>query len=366
MVIKMVNDKKYMTRALKLAEKARGLTSPNPMVGAVVVNNDIIVGEGYHKKAGGPHAEVFALQEAGNKAKGATIYITLEPCCHYGKTPPCTDAIINAGISRVVFASTDVDKRVSGRSVEILRGHGIDVDMGLLSDKEMVMNEAWRYWKLTGMPFVTLKLAASLDGKTATRTGESKWITSDIARRDVHKLRAISDGIITTSATVMCDDSELTARIPGAINPRRVVVDAKLHTMPDMKVFSPAEMPTILATLVSDEDKLRPYHMLGLEILTLPPAGGGVDLYALMEALGEREIVSLMVEAGGRFAASLIAEKLVNKFRLYLAPMLIGGETAPGLLGGFGTPHLADAPKLEKVTMSIIGPDFVIEGYFPC
>jgi len=360
-----MNDVKYMTRALKLAEKAKGLTSPNPMVGSVIVKDGVVVGEGYHKKAGGPHAEVFALQEAGEKAKGATIYVTLEPCCHTGKTPPCTDAIIKAGISRVVFASTDVDKRVSGRSVEILREKGIDVDMGLLADKEMVMNEAWIYWKLTGMPFVTLKLAASLDGKTATRIGESKWITSEIARKDVHKLRAISDGIMTTSATVMCDDSELTSRIPGAVDPRRVVVDAKLHTMPDMKVFRPAEKPTILATLISDEDKLRPYHDLGLEILTLPSAGSGVDLYALMEALGEREIVSLMVEAGGRFAASLIAEKLVNKFRLYLAPMLIGGETAPGLLGGFGTPHLMDAPRLEKVSMRKIGPDFVVEGYFP-
>ncbi len=361
----MNDDMKYMKRALKLAEKATGRTSPNPMVGAVVVNDGVIVGEGYHQKSGGHHAEVFALQEAGSKAKGATIYVTLEPCCHFGKTPPCTDAIINAGISRVVFASTDVDKRVSGRSVDILRAKGIDVDMGLLSEDEMVLNEAWRYWKMTGMPFVTLKLAASLDGKTATRTGESKWITSEIARRDVHKLRAISDGIITTSATVMCDDSELTARIPGAKNPRRIVVDAKLHTVPDLKVYSPAEKPTILATLISDEDKLQPFRDLGLEIITLPPAGGGVDMYALLEALGEREIVSLMVEAGGRFAASLIAEKLVNKLRLYLAPIIIGGETAPGLLGGFGIPHLSDAPKLEKVTMRKIGPDYVIQGYFP-
>ncbi len=362
----MLNDDiKYMKLALKLAAKARGKTSPNPMVGAVVVKDDVIIGEGYHHQSGGPHAEVFALQQAGSNAKDATIYITLEPCCHFGKTPPCTDAIIRAGISRVVFASTDVDKRVGGKSVNILREHGIDVDMGVLSEEEMLLNEAWRYWKLTGMPFVTLKLAASLDGKTATRIGESKWITSEEARLDVHKLRAVSDGIITTSATVMCDDSELTARIPGATNPRRVVVDAKLHTMPDMKVYFPAEKPTILATLISDEDRLRPYRNLGLEILTLPSAGGGVDLYALMEALGELEIVSLMVEAGGRFAASLISEKLVNKMRLYLAPILIGGETAPGLLGGFGIPHLSDAPRLERVSMRKTGQDFVIEGYFP-
>jgi len=355
------DDARCLRRALTLAR--RGRTSPNPMVGAVVVRHGVIVGEGFHPKAGEPHAEVFALRAAGEQARGATLYVTLEPCAHYGRTPPCADAVVRAGIRRVVVASEDPNPLVAGRGLERLRAAGIEVTSGILNEQEARLNEAWRHWIVTRRPFVTLKLAASLDGKLATRTGDSRWITGDAARRDVHRLRAASDAILTTAATVLADDPALTARLRGAHQPRRVVVDAGLRTSPEACVYAPGDRPPLLATIIDDPDRLVPYRERGVEALTLPARDGHVDLPALLAALGEREIVSLMVESGGAFAAALLAAGGVQKLRLYLAPLLIGGETAVPVLGGEGVARLADAPRLHNVTWKRLGEDFRVEGY---
>ncbi|MHB0937383.1 MAG: bifunctional diaminohydroxyphosphoribosylaminopyrimidine deaminase/5-amino-6-(5-phosphoribosylamino)uracil reductase RibD [Armatimonadota bacterium] len=355
------DDARYLRRALALAR--RGRTSPNPMVGAVVVRDGVVVGEGFHPKAGEPHAEVFALRAAGEQARGATLYVTLEPCAHYGRTPPCADAVLRAGVRRVVIASEDPNPLVAGRGLERLRAAGIEVASGLLHAQEARLNEAWRHWIVTRRPFVTLKLAASLDGKLATRTGDSRWITGEAARHDVHRLRAASDAILTTAATVLADDPALTARLRGAHQPRRVVVDARLRTSPAAQVYAPANRPPLLATLVEDTARLAPYRERGVDVLTLPARDGHVDLPALLAALGEREIVSLMVESGGTFAAALLAAGGVQKLRLYQAPLLIGGETAVPALGGLGVARLADAPRLYNITWKRIGEDFRVEGY---
>jgi diaminohydroxyphosphoribosylaminopyrimidine deaminase/5-amino-6-(5-phosphoribosylamino)uracil reductase len=357
------DDLRYLRRTLALARRAAGRTAPNPMVGAVVVRDGVVVGEGWHPKAGAPHAEVFALRAAGDAARGATLYVSLEPCAHYGKTPPCADTVVSAGVRRVVFASLDPNPLVAGAGLDKLRRAGIEVAYGALTAEEQRMNEAWRHWMATRTPFVTLKLAASLDGKLATRTGESQWITGPAARRDVHRLRAVSDAILTTAATVCADDPALTARVPGARDPRRIILDPRLQTPPEARVFAPAEAPPLLVTAVEDDTRLAPYRARGVEVLPLPAPAGRVDLSALMAALGRREMLSLMVECGGGFAAALLTARAVHKLRLYLAPLLIGGRDAVPLLGDPGIASLAEAPRLTAVTQKRFGPDLRIEGY---
>lgn len=357
------DDLRYLRRTLALARRGRGRTTPNPMVGALVVRDGAVVGEGFHPQAGAPHAEVFALRDAGDAARGATLYVSLEPCCHYGKTPPCVDAILAAGVARVVFASLDPNPRVAGGGLARLRDAGVTVEYGALADDEARLNEAWRHWLATRQPFVTVKLAASLDGKIATRTGASQWITGEAARRDVHRLRDTQDAILTTASTVLADDPALTARLRGARDPRRVVVDARLRTSPDARVYLPAARPPLLATTVTDPARLAPYLARGVEVLSLPAAGERVDLPALLDALGARDVTALLVEAGGAFAAALLEARLVQKVRLYFAPLLIGGCTAVPLLGGLGAATLADAPRLRDLRWTRIGDDMRAEGY---
>lgn len=356
-------DLRYLKRALTLARRALGRTSPNPMVGAVVVRDGRVVGEGFHPKAGEPHAEVFALRAAGDQSRGATIYVSLEPCSHYGKTPPCAEAIIRAGLRRVVFASPDPNPLVAGRGAEKLRQAGIHVEYGAMTEAEQLLNEAWRYWIRTKHPFVTLKLAATLDGKIATNTGESQWITGPDARRDVHRLRATQDAILTTSTTVLADNPALTARIPGGRDPRRVIIDSHLCTSPDALVYTPAPQPPLLATTEHNDEKLAPFLARGVDVLVLPEQDGHVDLHALMAALGERDIVSAMVEAGGTFASALLAAQLVQKVRWYLAPKLFGGRAATPVIGGAGIAHLADAVTLRDITWKRVGNDLRLEAY---
>ncbi|MHB9134435.1 MAG: bifunctional diaminohydroxyphosphoribosylaminopyrimidine deaminase/5-amino-6-(5-phosphoribosylamino)uracil reductase RibD [Armatimonadota bacterium] len=357
------DDLRYLRRTLALAKRAHGYTAPNPMVGAVVVREGVVVGEGFHPQAGQPHAEVFALRAAGEQARGATLYISLEPCAHYGRTPPCTEAVINAGIHRVVFASTDPNPHVAGQGAAGLRAAGIDVEYGLLAAEEARLNEAWRHWIVTRRPFITLKMAASLDGKIATRTWESQWITGEAARRDVHRLRATQDAILTTSATVLADNPALTARLPRSRHPRRIVVDTLARTSPEALVYAASSPPPILATAIGDDARLAPFRKRGVEVLTLPAPDDCLDLDVLMTELGQREITSLMIESGGRFAGALLAAGLVHKVRLYLAPLLIGGEDAPSMLGNPGAAHLADAPRLHDVTWKRVGEDWRVEGY---
>ena len=359
----LAQDKRMLLHALALARRGLGRTAPNPTVGAVVVREGVVVGEGYHQQAGGPHAEIFALQAAGEKAQGATVYITLEPCAHYGKTPPCAEALVQAGVARVVFASFDPNPLVAGKGREILLQAGITVSHGLLASAEARLNEAWRYWLNYNRTFVTVKLAASLDGKIATSSGESRWITGEEARRDVHKLRNRQDAIITTADTVIADDPQLTTRIPGGRDARRVVVDSHLHTSPNAAVYRLAEQSPLLATTIDDEARLQPFRDQGVEIVILSARAGHVDLPALLKALAERDIVSAMVEAGGRFSATLLQAGLVNKFRLYLAPVLIGGSDAPSFFAAEGITQLSAALRLEKLQSKWFGDDIRLEGY---
>ncbi len=356
-------DLRFLRRTLTLARRAAGCTAPNPLVGAVVVRDGVVVGEGFHPKAGEPHAEVFALRAAGTRAAGATLYVSLEPCAHYGKTPPCADLVATSGVRRVVFASLDPNPLVAGAGLDKLRRAGLTVAYGALTGEEQRLNEAWRHWMATRAPFVTLKLAASLDGKLATRTGESRWITGPAARRDVHRLRAASDAILTTAATVCADDPALTARLPGAHDPRRIILDPRLQTAPAAQVYAPAAAASLLVTAVEDNARLAPFRARGVEVLPLSAPDGHFDLSALLAGLGAREIQSLMVECGGGFAAALLAARAVHKVRLYLAPLLIGGCGAVPLLGDPGVDHLADAPRLTDVTHHRFGPDLRIEGY---
>lgn len=357
------DDIYYLKRTLVLARRGLGRTAPNPAVGAVVVQDGVIVGEGYHPQAGQPHAEIFALRAADEQAQGATVYVSLEPCAHFGKTPPCAEALIAARVARVVFASLDPNPLVAGRGAARLKQAGITVEYGAQSDEEARLNEAWRYWMRTGLPFVTLKLAASLDGRIATSIGESQWITGERARRDVHRLRATQDAILTTADSVLADDPALTARLSRAHNPRRVVVDARLRTSPSARVYDTDARPPLLATLVSDVAALAPYVARGVEPLILAGFDGHVDLSALMVKLGELEVASLLIETGGRFAAALTEAELVNKVRWYVAPLLIGGQAATPALAGQGVAHLADAPRLRDVRWTAVGEDMRVEGY---
>jgi diaminohydroxyphosphoribosylaminopyrimidine deaminase/5-amino-6-(5-phosphoribosylamino)uracil reductase len=268
-----------------------------------------------------------------------------------------------AGVRRVVFAALDPNPKVAGGGLRHLHDAGVEVEYGALADEEARLNEAWRHWMATGRPFVTLKLAASLDGKLATRTGDSRWITGEAARRDVHRLRGTQDGILTTAATVMADDPALTARLPGARDPRRVVLDPELATAPEAQVYAPAVLPPLLITAVEAEARLAPYRAHGVEPVLLPAPSGVFDLGAVMDALGERDIPSLMVEAGGGFAGALLDAGLVHKLRLYLAPLLIGGRDAVPAIGGAGIARLAEAPRLRDVTWRRFGDDWRVEGY---
>jgi diaminohydroxyphosphoribosylaminopyrimidine deaminase/5-amino-6-(5-phosphoribosylamino)uracil reductase len=358
-------DLHYLRRTLRLAKRAHGRTSPNPMVGAVVMRDGRILGEGYHPQAGQPHAEVFALRAAGEAAKGATLYVSLEPCSHYGKTPPCAELVIASGIRRVVFASLDPNPLVAGQGLARMGAAGITVDYGALTEDEQRLNEAWRFWMRTRRPFVTLKLAASLDGKIATRSGESQWITGEAARRDVHRLRSVHDAILTTAATVLADDPALTARIPRSRDPRRLILDTHLRTPPSARVFASASPSPLLVTAEVDPARHAPYIERGVEVLSLPASHDRLDLDALWREMGEREIMSLMIEAGGHFAASLLEAKLVQKLVLYLAPLIIGGREATPVVGGEGVAQLADAARLRDVTWSRVGEDMRVVGYLP-
>ncbi|MBM7855756.1 diaminohydroxyphosphoribosylaminopyrimidine deaminase/5-amino-6-(5-phosphoribosylamino)uracil reductase [Desulfohalotomaculum tongense] len=360
-------DRYYMKEALQLAAKAEGCTSPNPMVGAVVVKNGRIVGRGYHQRAGTPHAEVHALREAGEQAEGATIYVTLEPCCHYGRTPPCTEAIKKAGISRVVVAITDPNPLVAGRGLNILKEAGIEVTSGVLADEAGKLNEVFIKYITTNRPFVVLKAAVSLDGKIATATGESQWITGPESREYAHRLRHRYDGILVGINTVLSDNPSLTARLPegGGRDPVRIVLDSKCRTPLDAKIINQSsKAKTIIATTeAADREKIEALKQAGAEVIVLPGSSGRVDIEELLKELGRREITSLLVEGGGGVHGSFLTAKMVDKVYWFIAPMLIGGAEAPGAVAGRGAEKLADAVKLKELTIHRFGPDICIEGY---
>lgn len=356
----------HMDRALALATLGRGRTSPNPMVGAVLVREGVIVGEGYHANAGGDHAEIVALRAAQGAARGAACYVTLEPCAHYGMTPPCTAALIESGIANVVVAAYDPNPLVAGRGVQILREAGVSVEVGLLQEEAVRLNETYLKFIRTGEPFVLLKAALSLDGKLGTRTGDSQWITGDLARHRVHEIRNAVDAIIVGIGTVLKDDPMLTTRVDrqDGRDPLRVVLDSRGRLPLTARVLRSGARPPLVA--VGPRISPRRYRELqrqGAEVMVLPTSEGGLSLPELMRELGRRKITSVMIEGGGKLATSALQAGIVDKLTLMLAPILIGGKKAPTLLQGEGIEKLTEALQLKELTVERIGDDLVLEGY---
>lgn len=358
----------YMERALSLAKLALVHASPNPAVGAVIVNGDTILGEGYTQPPGSHHAEIVALNQAGEQARGATMYVTLEPCCHHGRTPPCTKAIVDAGIAEVHMAIVDPNLRVCGRGKAELEAAGIRTVVGEHEDEAQEINEAYIKYVGTGLPFVLAKFAISLDGKIATRTGDSKWISGEDSRRYVHTIRSQIDAIMVGVDTIINDNPQLTARagLDGGFlekQPLRIVVDSTGRTPVDARVFQLPGRTLIAATTDIEADRARVLTQAGAEIVRLPKKDGWVDLKALLEQLGQRQITSLMVEGGAAVFGSLFEQGLVDKLLVFIAPIVIGGLEAKNPVEGKGVEKLAQATNLDRVRVERIGNDILISGY---
>ncbi|HUI45979.1 MAG TPA: bifunctional diaminohydroxyphosphoribosylaminopyrimidine deaminase/5-amino-6-(5-phosphoribosylamino)uracil reductase RibD [Nitrospirota bacterium] len=359
-------DKRYMRLALRLAEKARGRTSPNPMVGAVVVKNGKILATGYHKKAGEHHAEAIALRKAGRTAKGATLYVTLEPCSHTNKrTPPCTPLVVSSGIKRVVVAAIDPNPQVSGNGIRALRKAGVEVVAGVLEAEAKKLNEAFIKHITSGMPFVTLKIAQTLDGKIATAAGESQWITGEEARKEAHRLRDFHDAILVGVNTVLNDDPSLTTRIARGRDPIRIIVDSKLRTPPSAKVITQkSRAKTYIATIPSaSKGKLIRLLDAGSEIVLAREKNGKVDLKQLLKMLGTYGIMSVLIEGGAEVNASALKAGLVDKVVMFIAPVLMTGADSLCSIGGRSPVKLKQSIKLNHVSLRMIGQDLMLEGY---
>lgn len=366
-----------MARALELAALARGRTSPNPMVGAIVVNGDEVLGEGYHPRAGEDHAEVEALRRSGERTRGADLYVSLEPCSHFGRTPPCADAIIRAGIARVFAAMQDPNPRVDGRGIARLREAGVRVQVGLLGKEARRLNEVYVKHITTGLPHVTLKSGMSLDGKIATRTGETRWITGEASRVKVHEMRNTVDAILVGIGTILADDPELTTRLPGVDcrHPDRVVIDSLLRVPLKARVLArrgPSRV-ILVANPLAPEERVRLLRSMGAEVLIVEGAAGGgerrVDLRSVMRELSRIGITSVLVEGGSEIAASCLEAGIVDKVLFFIAPMIIGGREAPMVIGGRGAGTLAEARRLCNVRYTPVGDNLMVEGYLgeaPC
>lgn len=359
-----MNDQDYMRLALDLARKGWGWTSPNPMVGAVIVKDGRIIAEGYHARCGELHAERAALAACREDPAGGTIYATLEPCCHHGRQPPCTDAIIEAKLARVVVGSGDPNPKVAGKGIGILRAAGIEVTQGVLTEECTALNDVFFHYISTGRPLVVLKYAMTLDGKLAAYTGASQWITGPEARAHVHRQRGRYRAILVGVGTVLADDPQLTCRLEGGRSPLRIICDTHLRTpLTAQAVRTAGEVPTLLATCCREEEKLRPYRESGCDILPLPPGkNGGVDLSALLTALGQREVDSVLVEGGAGIHWSFLEAGLADKVQAYLAPKLLGGQTAKGPIGGRGFPHPDQAVRLTPPVLTRLGEDILLES----
>ncbi len=351
----------YMQRALGLARQAEGRTSPNPMVGAVIVKDGRIVSEGYHRQAGEPHAELIAIQAARESLQGATMYVTLEPCAHYGRTPPCTDAIIAAGVAKVYYAIGDPNPCVDGKGHAQLEAAGIVVHVGLCADEARELNRPFLKYVKSGLPFVTAKFAMSLDGKIATRAGDSRWITNPASRRRVHELRNISDAILVGSGTVLADDPELTTRLDGDVrHPLRIVADSRGRSPISARIFDPS-LPgkTVLATTGAACPKYcAELADRGVDVWVLPTdEKGRIVLPALLRELGQRGRLTLLVEGGSDLLGAFFAESLVDQVFAFVAPIIIGGKCAPGPVGGAGVQKLAEAIRLRFTQVETFGGD---------
>jgi diaminohydroxyphosphoribosylaminopyrimidine deaminase/5-amino-6-(5-phosphoribosylamino)uracil reductase len=356
-------DAVWMRRALRLAERGRGLASPNPPVGAVVVRDGRAVGEGFHRGPGTPHAEIVALDAAGERARGATLYVTLEPCTHQGRTPPCAPRVAAAGLARVVVATTDPNPVVDGRGVAALRDAGLEVTLGVGAAEAERLIAPFAKHVRTGRPFVTAKVAVSLDGRTAAADGSSRWITGPTARRDAHRLRAVAGAVVVGVGTVLRDDPELTVRLRGyrGRQPLRVVLDSACRTPPGAALLS-ADAPTLVATTdKATEEAAAALRARGAEVVRFPARDGRVDLAAVLEALGRRDVVEVLVEGGPTVLGDAVERGLVDRFVFYVAPLLLGSG-GPGAIAALLAPTIADALPLRLEAVRRVGADVRIDA----
>jgi len=354
----------FMKLALKLAAGVKGQTGPNPMVGAVVVKNGEIVGIGAHLHAGGPHAEVHALQMAGAKAEGSTVYVTLEPCTHHGRTPPCCDALIHHKVHRVVIATLDPNPKIAGNGIRRLKEAGIEVLTGVCEREARKLNEVYNKYITTGLPFITLKIATTLDGKVATHTGSSRWITGEDSRREAHQLRHQHDAILVGVNTVIADDPQLTTRLPlGGRNPLRIIIDSTLRIPIEAKVVQDQKAPTwIFTTDRASPEKKQKLESLGVKVFTTGNEHR-VNIQRMLEILGENEIASVLVEGGSQINSAFLHARCIDKVVCYIAPKIVAGQEAPSSFGGKGIDEMSKAVILSDISVERVGEDIRIIGY---
>ncbi|MFA5055807.1 MAG: bifunctional diaminohydroxyphosphoribosylaminopyrimidine deaminase/5-amino-6-(5-phosphoribosylamino)uracil reductase RibD [Dehalococcoidia bacterium] len=354
----------YMERALTLARMAVGSTSPNPAVGAVIVKDGVVVGEGYTQPPGSAHAEAAALKQAGDKSRGATMYVTLEPCCFYGRTPPCTKAIIDSGISMVHIAALDPNPKVSNKGRAELESAGISVFAGEREEEAQEINEAYFKFITTGLPFITAKFAISLDGKIATWTGDSHWISCEESRRYVHRMRRTSDAIMVGVNTIIIDDPRLTVRDgQGEKYPLRIIVDSKGRVLPTARVFSEPGNVMVAVTQDAPTEVVKELKNTGAEVFVTPSWKSMVDLNELLAELGRRNITSVLVEGGSSLLGSMFDGCLVDKVVAFIAPVIVGGEDAKSAVGGQGAHRIGQALQLSRIKVERCGKDVMVMGY---
>lgn len=357
-------DEKYMRLAMQLAGNAIGRTSPNPLVGAVIVKDNRVVGCGWHRKAGTPHAEVHALNQAGELAQGADVYVTLEPCAHYGKTPPCAKALVEAKVKNVYGGLLDVNPKVAGKGFKILEDAGIHVEYGFLQDELRKQNEVFFKWIEHKKPFIVLKAAMTLDGKIATATGQSKWITNETSRAYGYKLRDIYDGIMVGINTVIEDNPMLTARVDGGKNPIRIVVDSSLKIDINANVVQDKSTKTIIATTdKANKDKILKLQAQDVDVIVVDKdENDKVDIEKLLDILGQQNICSILVEGGATLSGSFVAKKLVDKVYFFIAPKIVGGKEAKTPVAGTGILNLQEALALKDIQIEKLEEDILIIG----
>jgi len=357
-------DEKYMALALELAANGKGKVEPNPMVGAVLVKDGAIIGKGYHQSFGGAHAEVHAINEGGALCKGATLYVSMEPCAHYGKTAPCVDAIIKAGISKVVAAVVDPNLITSGKGIQKLKAAGIEVVVGVMETQARRLNAPFFKLMQQGLPYIIVKWAMSIDGKISTHTGESKWITSDESRRYAHAIRCQVDGILVGINTVTRDDPLLTCRIEGGRNPKRIILDSHAQIPANSRLLSSVNEGEIIVAVTENapQHRVEKIRQLGCKIIQTSGANGRVDLKELFRQLGEAGMTNILVEGGSRVITSVIESRLADRAIIFIAPMIIGGEGAKPPVLGAGVSKINEAARITEITVQRFSDDIVIEG----
>ncbi len=362
----MTDPKLYMQQALLQASHGLGRTAPNPPVGAVIVRDDVIVGTGFHPEAGQPHAEIFALQQAGELARGSDVYVTLEPCSHHGRTGPCVEALINAGIKKVYVGAIDPNPQVSGQGVKHLKAAGVEVVCGVLEDQCEKLIAPFAKHITTGLPYVIFKSAMTLDGQTSTSSGESRWISCEESRTMVHQLRDRVDAIMVGSGTVVADNPQLTTRlVAGGRDPVRIVVDNRLETSPEALVYK-QETATLTLLLTSehhDDQRLSAYrHSASVKVIPCPQDGDHLDLHQAMLKVGELDLQTILLEGGNRLAGAMLKAGLIDRIMLYIAPLMFGGDDGGSLFSGPGVSRLVEAFRLTDLRSTRIGTDILIEG----